>query len=139
MAQAVREIMTANPDSLPASASLLEAARKMRDNDIGSVVVTDNGSICGIVTDRDLSIRAIADGKDPKKTKLGEICSRSLKTLSPDDEAETAVKLMREQAIRRLPVVQDGQAVGIVSLGDLAMKRDRESALADISAAPPNR
>ena len=139
MAQAVREIMTANPDSLPATASLLEAARKMRDKDIGSVVVTDNGSICGIVTDRDLSIRAIADGKDPKKTKLGEICSRSLKTLSPDDEAETAVKLMREQAIRRLPVVQDGQAVGIVSLGDLAMKRDRESALADISAAPPNR
>lgn len=138
MAQAVREIMTTNPDLLPSTATLLEAARKMRDKDIGSVVVTENGSICGIVTDRDLSIRAIADGKDPKKTKLGEICSRSLKTLAPDDAAETAVKLMREQAIRRLPVVENGKAVGILSLGDLAIQRDRDSALADISAAPPN-
>lgn len=138
MAQSVREIMTPNPDSLPVTATLTDAAREMRDRDIGDVIVTENGSICGIVTDRDLTVRAIAEGKDPKTTKLGDICSRSIKSVKPDDNVETAIKVMREQAIRRLPVVQDGKAVGIVSLGDLAVERDRKSALGDISAAPPN-
>ncbi len=135
----IREIMTPNPISLPATASTLEAARAMRDADIGDVVVLDGQQICGILTDRDVVVRAIAEGRDPAVTPLREICSRNLTALSPQDSLEDAVRLMREKAIRRLPVVENHRAVGIVSIGDLALEKDLQSALGDISAAPPNR
>ena len=83
--------------------------------------------------------RALAEGADPNTTAVGDICSRELTTLKPTDSVGQAVRLMREKAVRRLPVVEDtGWVVGIVSIGDLAVDRDRRSALADISAAPPN-
>lgn len=139
MAQFVRDVMTPNPVALPATASLVEAALAMRDFDVGDVLVLDNGQVCGIVTDRDIVVRGIAAGNYPSTVKLAEICSRDLTTLSPTDSVEEAVSRMREKAIRRLPVVENGQPVGIVSLGDLAVERDPRSALSDISAAPPNR
>lgn len=139
MAQLVRDVMTPNPVALPATASLVEAALAMRDFDVGDVLVLDNGQVCGIVTDRDIVVRAIAGGNYPATVKLGEICSRDLTTLSPTDRVEDAVSLMRERAIRRLPVVEHGQPIGIVSLGDLAVEKDPDSVLGDISAAPPNR
>jgi CBS domain-containing protein len=139
MAQLVRDVMTPTPVALPATASLVEAALAMRDFDVGDVLVLDNGQVCGIVTDRDIVVRAIASGNYPATVKIGEICSRDLTTLSPTDSVENAVSLMREKAIRRLPVVEHGQPVGIVSLGDLAMEKDPHSALGDISAAPANR
>ena len=138
MAQAVREIMTLNPVALPTSASVREAAERMRDKDIGDVIVLEDKSIYGIVTDRDMVVRALAEGKDPQKTTIGEICSRDPTTVSPDEDAEKAVQLMRDKAIRRLPVVEKGSVVGVLSIGDLAVERDRSSALADISAAAPN-
>jgi CBS domain-containing protein len=110
----------------------------MRDEDIGDVIVMDDGKVCGIVTDRDVVVRALAEDRDPKSTKVAEICSRDLTTIAPGDPIDKAVKLMRERSIRRLPVVQGDRPVGIVSIGDLAQDRDPESALADISAAPPN-
>lgn len=111
----------------------------MRDNDIGDVVVTDSdGSPCGIVTDRDLVVRGLAEGLDTGSATLDEICEHQLITVGPDDPIATAVKTMEENAIRRLPVMEDGNLVGIVTLGDLAMERDPNSALGDISAAPPN-
>lgn len=135
----VRDVMTVNPLSLEASATVRDAAVAMRGADIGDVIVLkDEKSICGIVTDRDLVIRALAEDKDPKTTKLAEICSRELTTVSPETPVDTAVDLMRQKAVRRLPVVEDGHAIGIVSIGDLATQRDPKSALADISAAPPN-
>jgi CBS domain-containing protein len=139
MAQSVRDVMTANPIALPATSSVVDAARTMRDANIGNVIVVDNGRICGIVTDRDITVRGVAEGKDVSSLKLRDICSQEITTLSPTDSVDDAVRLMREKAVRRLPVVEGGKPVGIVSLGDLAVERDPHSALGNISAAPPNR
>ncbi len=134
----VQDMMTPDPITLPETASLVDAAQKMREAGIGDVVVLDGGAVCGIITDRDIVVRGIADGRDPRSTTLAEVCSRELTTLSPDDQVGTAVRLMREHAVRRLPVVKRGRAVGILTIGDLALQHDPESALADVSAAPPN-
>ena len=134
----VEELMTPEPITLPQTASALDAAQTMRDASIGNVVVLDGQTVCGIVTDRDIVVRAIAAGRDPRSTTLADVCSRVLMTLSPDDNVGTAVRLMREHAVRRLPVVKRGRPVGILTIGDLAIEEDSESALADVSAAPPN-
>ena len=102
MKQNIREVMTPNPKTLAQSATIMEAACAMRDNDIGDVVVLDNGRLCGILTDRDIVVRALAAGCDPHRTSVGEICSRALVTLAPDDSTGQAVRVMREHAIRRL-------------------------------------
>jgi CBS domain-containing protein len=138
MAQEIRELMTPNPMSMPGTASVHEAARAMRDEDIGDVLVIEHNQVCGIVTDRDIAVRIVAEEKDPAATALADICSHSLLTVKPSDKVEHAVRLMRTHAIRRLPVVEDGKAVGIVSLGDLAVERDPHSVLGEISAAPPD-
>jgi CBS domain-containing protein len=138
MAHKAREVMTPAPVALPADTPLTEAAKKMRDQGIGAVLVHDDTRLCGLVTDRDIVVRAIADDKSPAVTTLGVICSAHLVTVGPDEPTGTAVRLMREHAVRRIPVVEDGQAIGILSLGDLALERDERSALADVSAAPPN-
>jgi CBS-domain-containing membrane protein len=139
MAEYIKEVMTPNPVTLSSSSSIAEAAKCMLDEDIGAVVVEDDGKLCGIVTDRDIAIRAVAMGRDPKRTTLGDICSKSVRTLSPEDEVDSAVALMRENALRRVPVVDRQQKLlGIVSLGDLAQRREPRSALGQISAAPPN-
>lgn len=139
MKKSVRDVMTVNPISLQGDASATEAARKMRDSDIGGVVVQKNGDICGIVTDRDLAIRVIAEGKDPATTSLESVCSKNLTTISPSDSLSDAVNLMREKALRRILVTENKKPLGIVSLGDLAVAMDRDSALGAVSAAAPNR
>jgi CBS domain-containing protein len=138
MAQTVREIMTQNPVTLPRSASISEAAKRMRDDDIGDVIVMDDGDMCGLVTDRDIVVRAVAEGADPQFTKVDEICTHNLVTVAPDDSLQQTAQLMRERAVRRVPVVEGGRPVGIVSLGDLAIELDERSGLADISAAESN-
>lgn len=138
--QLVRDVMSPSPRTLPAASSLQEAARFMRDHDIGPViVVNDDGGLRGIVTDRDIVVRAVAEGREPTTTRLAEICSEELVVVGPDDDAEAAIRFMRERAVRRLPVVEGERPVGIVAIGDLAVTRDPGSALAEISAAPPNR
>jgi len=139
MAQYLREIMTQRPVTVQATDTVAAAARSMRDGNIGDVVVVDKDQIQGILTDRDIVVRALAEGRDPGRTTVGEICSRELTTLSPNDAIGDAEKIMRDRAIRRLPVVEGGRPVGIVSLGDLAVERSPESTLGGISAAPPNR
>lgn len=141
MAQMVREVMTAKPVALEESASVVEAAQAMRDGDFGSVIVLKDhgGEVCGVVTDRDIAIRVVAEGVDPKSVKLADICKGEVVTVAPDEPVDSVVKLMREKAIRRVPVVENGRLVGIVSLGDLAKKKDEGRVLADISSAPPNR
>ena len=139
MARYLREIMTQNPVTVQTTDSVVAAARSMRDGNIGDVVVVERGEIQGILTDRDIVVRALAEGRDPARTTVGEICSRELTTLSASDPIGDAVTIMREKAIRRLPVVDGGRPIGIVSLGDLAVERDPESTLGGISAAPPNR
>ena len=137
--QAVRDVMTKNVVTCQAGDNLAQAARKMRDEDIGAVLVMKDSKLCGIVTDRDIAIRAVADGKDPNQVKLSDVCSQEVVSITPDKPVNEAVKMMRDKALRRLPVVDGGKAVGIVSIGDLAVERDGKSVLASISAAEPNR
>jgi len=139
MNETIRDVMTPNPCAISPTASVLEAAQVMRGYDIGDVIVLEEERLFGILTDRDIVVRALAEGADPETTPVGEICSRDLTTIEPTASVGQAVRLMRERAIRRLPVVDDeGFVMGIVSLGDVAVERDRRSALGDISAAPPN-
>jgi CBS domain-containing protein len=111
----------------------------MCENDVGDVLVTREGKLCGIVTDRDIVVRCVAKGEDPAKMRIERICSKQVTTLSPDDEVDDAVEQMREHAVRRIPVMEKERIVGIVSLGDLAQERDPRSALGAISSAPANR
>ena len=137
--KSLRQVMTSDPIVLDATASVGDAARAMRSRDVGDVLVRKDGALCGIVTDRDLVVRVLAENSAATNIQLGEICSREIATLSPDDSVDDAVRLMEENAIRRVPIVEAGKPVGIVSLGDLAVLRDRHSALGEISAAPPTR
>jgi CBS domain-containing protein len=138
MAKSIQDVMHANPVAMMPTASVIEAARAMRDADIGSVIVHEHDHLYGIVTDRDLVVRGLAENPNCGAMMLGDICSRDLTALAPTDSVDEAVRLMREKAIRRLPVVENGTPVGIVSLGDLAIEKDPDSALGDISAAPSN-
>jgi CBS domain-containing protein len=138
MAKKLRDVMTAAPRIVDATATVREAAKAMADDDIGDVIVQRDDTLCGIVTDRDITVRAVATGHDADSTKVGDICTRELVTLSPDDTVDDAISVMRERALRRLPIVDGDRAVGIVSLGDLAVESHGEEALADISAAPAN-
>ncbi|MGI5275537.1 CBS domain-containing protein [Streptomyces rochei] len=139
MTRYVRDIMTGHPVTVEPLTSVTAVARVMRDRDLGAVLVTDGDELRGLVTDRDLVIRAVAEGGDPERTTVAGVCSdEELVTVRPDDELERAVELMRAHAVRRVPVVDDGRPVGIVSLGDLALERDPESALGDISVARPD-
>jgi CBS domain-containing protein len=137
-AQSVQEIMTHDPVTVELSTTLDEVARLMRDNDTGAIIATESGKVRGIITDRDIVTRAIADGRDPGQTRVQDVSTASVVTLNPQDRIDTAAHIMREQDVRRLPVVDGDRPIGIVSLGDLAMERDENSALADISAARPN-
>lgn len=138
MAQKVREVMTVDPIALQAGASIQEAASQMREQGIGSVPVVDDGRILGMITDRDIVIRTLADGRDPVSMTVGEICSDDLVFVTPEEDADRAVELMRMRAVRRIPVVEGTALVGVLSIGDMALERDETSALADISSAPPN-
>jgi CBS domain-containing protein len=138
MAQTVEQIMTRDPRTVDSTGTIADAARVMRDNDIGDVVVVEDGQVSGIVTDRDIVIRAVADGRDPDSTAVTDVCTTGVETIEPDASVDDAVRLMRESDIRRLPVTKNGRPVGIVSLGDLAVEREPDSALADISAASPD-
>jgi CBS domain-containing protein len=138
MVQKIRDVMTAQPTTLPEDASVAEAAKRMRDEDIGDVLVVRKGELTALVTDRDIAIRAVAEDRSPAETPLRDIASKELATVSPDDSIADAVRIMRERALRRIPVVEGSRPVGIVSIGDLAVERDTDSALADISASEPN-
>ena len=138
MHNTVEEVMTPKPQTVTDYATLVEAAQIMRDADVGDVVVLGNGVPIGIITDRDIVVRAVAEGTDPKTAIMRDFASAKLETIAPSAPLGEAVRMMRDKAIRRLVVVEDGKPVGVVSLGDLAKELDEDSALADISAAPPN-
>lgn len=131
----LKDIMTANPVTCTSDATIADVARLMEERDIGDVILMDGETITGIVTDRDIVIRGLAKGMDGTAP-VAEVCTGDVVTLSPEDDVSKAAEVMAQQAIRRLPIVEGGRPVGIVSLGDLAIDRDPDSALADISAAP---
>jgi len=138
MATSIRDVMTPNPATCAPSDTVLDAAKAMSEGDFGAVVVTEGGGVRGILTDRDIVVRAVAAGKEPASTEIREAFTTEPTTLSPGDSLDQAVEALREAHVRRLPVVDGSEVVGIVSIGDLAKARDEKSALADISAAEPN-
>jgi CBS domain-containing protein len=137
MAHTVSDYMTAHPTVVEVTDSLRSVAQTMATQDVGALVVAENGAVVGIVTDRDLVVRGLAEGIG-LDAPVGQLTSADLVTVRPDDDVAKVVRLMRDEAVRRVPVVEGDRAVGILSIGDLAKALDSDSALADISAAPPN-
>jgi CBS domain-containing protein len=136
-AMELRELMTPNPTVVSPDTSAVQVAGIMRDQAIGDVLVKQRGSL-SIVTDRDIVTRAVATGRNPQDVTVGEICTADAVTVEADTSVEDVIRLMSDKAVRRVPVVDGGNPIGIVSIGDLALDRDRRSLLGDISAAPPN-
>ncbi|HEX8052184.1 MAG TPA: CBS domain-containing protein [Thermoleophilaceae bacterium] len=133
----VGDVMTKDPQSVQPGDSIEDAAKKMKEADTGALLVVDGDELKGIVTDRDIVVNAVAAGNSDATVE--DVASTDTTTTDPDSSLEDAIKLMRDNKVRRLPVVGDGgKPVGIVSLGDLAIEADDDSALKDISAAEPN-
>ncbi len=133
----VGDVMTPAPVGVYYSQTIGEAARIMRDTQVGAVLVVNEGQLAGVVTDRDLVVRGLAEGQGPDSP-VGPLCSGDLVGVAADADVAQAEQLMREHAVRRLPVVTDGQVVGIVSIGDLAVSADADSPLAAVSRAQPS-
>jgi CBS domain-containing protein len=125
----VKEAMHKGVNWVSPTTPVTELAKLMRAHDIGCIPIGEDDQLVGMVTDRDIVVRAVAEGRDLTGTRLAEICSAGIVTVSPDDETATALRLMRGSAVRRLPVVEDGRPVGIVSIGDLTSDRDEPSAV----------
>ncbi|MFC7545741.1 CBS domain-containing protein [Plantactinospora sp. GCM10030261] len=134
----VGEFMTTRLVTMDGNDTLTAAAQEMRDRAIGDVIVTDGEDVIGIVTDRDITVRAVAEHMNPDSSQLRQIISHDIVTVSQYDDAVAAADLMRTYGVRRLPVIEEGRLIGLVSLGDLAVEREPQSVLADISADEPN-
>ena len=121
MTKSVRDAMTENPRSIGSSASVVEAARLMREGHIGSLPITDDDQLVGMITDRDITTRVVAEAADPQNTSVGDVYSRDLISVEPDKDLEEALQLMARHQVRRLPVVEKGRLVGIVAQADIAL------------------
>jgi signal-transduction protein with cAMP-binding, CBS, and nucleotidyltransferase domain len=129
----VRDVMTPGPIGVDYHQSVGEAARAMRDWGVGAILVVSNESLYGLVTDRDLVVRAVAEGRGADEP-VGPLSSGNLIGVDADADVHEAMRLMRQHGVRRLPVLEDGQVAGIVSLGDLAMQDEPDLAFAQLSA-----
>ena len=138
MVRKMRDIMSPAPICMPPGESVSAAAKAMKDHRIGTVLILADGRLSGLVTDRDITVRVLAEDRDPLTTRIGDICSSELVVLGPDDDVDQASRLIRERAVRRIPVLADGTPVGVVAIADLALDLGATSALSGISAASPN-
>ena len=126
MASNVRDTMTGDPRSIGASASVVEAARLMRQQDIGSLPITEDEKLVGMITDRDITTRVVAEAADPMTTSVGDVYSRDLISIEPHEDLEEALRLMARHQVRRLPVVENGRLVGIVAQADVALSENKQ-------------
>lgn len=124
MVRKMRDIMSPAPICMTPDESVSAAAKAMKQHGIGTVLVLTGGRLSGLVTDRDITVRVLAENRDPLTTPIGDICSSEPVVLGPDDDVEQATRLVRERAVRRIPVLADGIPVGVVSIGDLALDKD---------------
>jgi CBS domain-containing protein len=122
MARSIRDTMTTDPRSITPRDAVVEAARLMRDEDIGSLPVTEEGRLVGMVTDRDIAVRVVAEGKSPDSTTVGEILSPDPIAARPDQDLDEALHLMAQHQVRRLPVVEEDRLVGILAQADVALE-----------------
>jgi CBS domain-containing protein len=118
----VRDAMTPGVETVEPSQPLGEAARLMKSGDFGSVPVVDNGRLVGMLTDRDIVVRAVAEGLDPSSAQVREIASTTPVIVEPDQDLAEALRLMAQHRVRRLPVVDDGRLVGVLSQADVALE-----------------
>jgi CBS domain-containing protein len=126
MAKSVRDTMTGNPHSIGASASVVDAARLMREKHIGSLPITDDEQLVGMITDRDITTRVVAEAADPTMMSVGDVLSGDVISVEPDQDLDEALRLMARHQVRRLPVVEDGRLVGIVAQADIALREDEK-------------
>ena len=128
MTKTVRDAMTANPRSASPAQSLANAAQIMKTEDVGSVPVVDDGQLVGMLTDRDIAIRAVAEGVDTQVIKVGDVASRDPVTVEPEQDLDEALALMARHRVRRLPVVENGKLVGILAQADVALEAGEKKA-----------
>jgi CBS domain-containing protein len=126
MLKSVREAMTASVSSVSPSQSLADAAEVMKGEDVGSVPVVEQGRLAGIVTDRDIVTRAVAEGRNPQAVRVEEIASHDLVTVEPERDLNEALALMARHKVRRLPVVEEGRLVGMLAQADIALEAKEE-------------
>ena len=132
----VRELMTERVISVGQDEPVTAAARLLKRHNIGALPVCDSsGRLRGLVTDRDIVLRCVAMGEDPQTTRTGEIMSRGILTAEPDDSVDRAVRVMAQDQVRRLPVLDNGRLVGMVSLCDMARNRDCDMEAAEALTA----
>jgi CBS domain-containing protein len=137
MSKSVRDAMTEDPRSIGQSASVVEAARLMREGDIGSLPITDDEKLVGMITDRDITTRVVAEAADPTSTSVEDVYSRDLVSVEPDEDLDEALQLMARHQVRRLPVVENGRLVGIVAQADIALKdNDKTAQLVEAISEP---
>jgi len=141
--QHIRDVMTPNPECVSEKDSLRDVARIMKDQDTGVVPVVDGRKIVGLITDRDIVVRGLAEGKDLDTTRVNELMTKSIRSVREDSTVSEALNLMGSAEIRRVPVVNgNNELVGIVSLGDIAKQTNQDGkvgkAVEEISQAPPN-
>jgi CBS domain-containing protein len=121
MGKSIRELMTKNPCSIDADKPVAYAAKMMRDEDVGLAPIVEGQKLIGTLTDRDIAIRVVAEGKDPQSTTVREVASSRLVTIDPDQDLDEALRLMAQNQIRRLPVVEeDGKLAGVIAQADVA-------------------
>jgi CBS domain-containing protein len=126
MAKSIRDAMTENPRSIGASASVVEAARLMREEHIGSLPVTEDGRLVGIITDRDITTRVVAESAVPETTSVSDVYSHDLISVEPNNDLEEALQLMARHQVRRLPVVENDRLVGMVAQADIALNENEK-------------
>src|SRR5947209_7811274 len=125
MGKHIRDLMTSNPKTVSSDKTVVDAAKIMQQEDAGVVPIVDGGKLIGVLTDRDIAIKVVAAGKDPKATKVTQVASQDLVTVDPQQGLDEALRLMAQHQVRRLPVVEeDGQLVGIVAQADVARHAD---------------
>jgi CBS domain-containing protein len=128
----LREIMTSKVEVIPPTATIIDGAKKMKQLDVGAVPVCDGDRLCGMITDRDITTRAVAEGRDPSKTKVSDAMTDDIVYCFEDQQDTDAAEIMRQHQIRRLPVVnRDKRLVGIVSLGDLSLRGEDDNLAAE--------
>jgi CBS domain-containing protein len=123
----VKEVMTPGPASIASDALVVEAARRLASEDVGSLPVVEGDRLVGMVTDRDIVLQVVAKDLDPNKVPVSDVCSESPVTAEPDEALDEALQRMAKEQVRRLPVVSDGRLVGILAQADIARTARPES------------
>jgi CBS domain-containing protein len=127
MGKKIHEVMTPAPETIQADRPASEAAKKMKEADAGMIPVMEDGNLLGTVTDRDIALRVVAEDRDPQSTTVGEIASRDIVTVQPDEDLDDALQKMAKHQVRRLPVVEDGRLVGVVAQADVAREGNEQA------------